>query len=386
MSADAPAQAPSGTVPAARPRRGGDWRRNWLFLVVNALVIGVAAVVASRWLDRPIADPEGSFLGPSWVRLPVLCGAAIVLDLLPRALWQGRLHPRRTVTAARDRLRSHWTPARLQLVVVGISCFYVIYVSYRNLKSLLPMIRDVKYDRPLRVLDRAMFGGEDPATVLHRLMGTEISAQVLSAIYLIYIPLVAVFVTVWLVWSKNIGYGWWFVTAQGIAWTLGTVSYYALPTLGPGIMYPHLVTDLTHTGVTDLMDALVYARQGFLWTDADYQGVAGFASLHTAIALLWALMAQYTVRSRAVRVTLWVNFVLTVLATIYFGWHYVADDIGGAALALFSFWLGGVVTGHRFRPGRLGERPDAVDQATPVGAGHRAGTADPVDEADRVTS
>lgn len=326
-------------------------RRPYAFLAANALLIGGVTLFASLALDRPVADPEGSFLGPSWVRLPVLCAAAIVLDLLPRALWQGRLHPGRTVDAVRERVRTHWTRARLQLVVVGISGFYVVYVAYRNLKSLLPLLREVKYDRELRALDRLLLLGHDPTTVLQDVLGTGLSAHLLSFVYLAYIPLVAILVTAWLVWSDNIGYGWWFVTAQGIAWTLGTVSYYLLPTLGPGLMYPWLTTDLTPNGTSDLMDSLVYSRHGFLWGEGDYQGVAGFASLHTAIALLWALMAQATIRVRAVRLVFWVNFALTVVATLYFGWHYIADDIGGAAIAVAAFWLGARVTGHRpWRP------------------------------------
>ena len=93
------------------------------------------------------------------------------------------------------------------------------------------------------------------------------------------------------------------------------------------------------------MDSLVYSRHGFLWGEGDYQGVAGFASLHTAIALLWALMAQHTVRSQVIRTVLWVNFALTVVATLYFGWHYIADDLAGAAIAIVAFRLAARVTG-----------------------------------------
>jgi membrane-associated phospholipid phosphatase len=354
--------APAGSLPGPEhtPRR-----HPYAFLVANAALIGAVTFVASVALDRPVADPEGSFLGPSWVRLPVLCAAAIVLDLLPRALWHGRLHPGRTAAAVRERVRTHWTRARLQLVVVGISCFYVVYVAYRNLKSLLPLVRDDKYDAELRLLDRVLLLGNDPATLLQDLLGTGVTAHVLSAVYLAYIPLVAILVTVWLVWSTNIGYGWWFVTAQGIAWTLGTVSYYLLPTLGPGLMYPWLTSDLTANPTSDLMDALVYSRQGFLWGEGDYQGVAGFASLHTAIALLWALMAQHTVRSVVVRRIFWVNFALTVVATLYFGWHHISDDVAGAAIAWAAFWLGARVTGHRPRRGVRAQAPPTRSAGTP---------------------
>ena len=59
------------------------------------------------------------------------------------------------------------------------------------------------------------------------------------------------------------------------------------------------------------------------------QSVAGFASLHVAITLLVALMVQYTLRTAILHWVFWANFAITVVATLYFGWHYVADDIAG---------------------------------------------------------
>ena len=45
---------------------------------------------------------------------------------------------------------------------------------------------------------------------------------------------------------------------------------------------------------------------------------------------------------------LWVNFGGHVLATLYFGWHYVADDIAGIVIALLAFYLGGIASGQKF--------------------------------------
>ena len=84
-----------------------------------------------------------------------------------------------------------------------------------------------------------------PATVLHAVFGTSFSAHVLSAIYLWFLPLVPLALTAWLIWSRNISYGYWFATSQCIAWALGTASYYALPTLGPGLEYSWLYRDLS---------------------------------------------------------------------------------------------------------------------------------------------
>src|SRR5690606_5899507 len=117
----------------------------------------------------------------------------------------------------------------------------------------------------------------------------------LSYIYLWFLPLVPLTLTAWLVWSRNMSYGYWFATSQCIAWSLGTFSYYALPTLGPGFAYPPRFYDLTHTPTTDLMNSLDRSRDQVLFNGYDGMGVeglvnsvAGFASLHTAITLLIA--------------------------------------------------------------------------------------------------
>ncbi|GAA4701508.1 phosphatase PAP2 family protein [Nocardioides conyzicola] len=342
------------------------YRRAWTLLVVNAAVMGVWAAITAWSVGRPLIDPDGSFLGPAWVRLPILCVGALVLDLVPRALWISRGRPTRWPEIVRDRWRTHWTRERVTLVLLGIACFYVIYVCYRNLKSFLPLVSDRTYDRELHALDRMLFFGHYPSSLLHDILGTSVTAHFLSTFYLLFIPMVAIMVTVWVVWSRNLSYGWWFVTSQGIAWTLGTISYYALPTIGPGLEYVSLYQSLAHTGTSDLIDSLVNARQYVRWGDGRAQTVAGFASLHTGIALLWALMVQFTVQSRIVRVAFWINFGLIVVATIYFGWHYVADDIAGVAIALVSFYVGGIASGQKFDRHGLASHPTTTTSKVPV--------------------
>ncbi|WP_243060000.1 phosphatase PAP2 family protein [Nocardioides sp. SR21] len=342
------------------------YRRAYVFLVVNAAVMLAWAALTAWHLDRPLIDPEGSFLGPSWLRLPILCLGALFLDLVPRAVWLTRGRVRQMPEIVRERWHSHWSRERLLLVILGIACFYVIYVSYRNLKSFLPLVSDRMYDRELLMLDRVLFFGHDPALVIHQVLGTTVVAHLLSSFYLLFIPMVAILVTVWLVWSRNLSYGWWFVTAQGVAWTLGTLSYYALPTLGPGLEYSWLYNSLSHTGTTDLMRSLVNARHGVLWSDGQAQTVAGFASLHTAISLLWALMVQFTVQSKVLKWVFWVNFGLTVVATLYFGWHYVADDIAGIMIAFVSFYIGGIASGQKFSKHGLASHPTTTTSKVPV--------------------
>ncbi|GAA1134861.1 phosphatase PAP2 family protein [Nocardioides aquiterrae] len=344
------------------------YRRAYTLLVGNAIVMGVLAVIVAVVYDKRLLDPEGSFLGPSWARLPILLGAALALDLVPRALWKSRLNPKLMPQVVKERWRQHWNRERLTLVALGVICFYVVYVSYRNLKSFLPSVVTTKYDRELHMLDRALLFGHDPAILLHRLLGEGFMAWPLSFVYLWFLPLVPIAVTCWLVWSRNLSYGYWFVTSQCLAWSLGTASYYALPTLGPGLKYVWLYEDLPPTPASQLMESLAYGRNYVYWgvnQDA-VQSVAGFASLHVAITLLVALMVQYTVRARWLKIVFWVNCAITAVATLYFGWHYIADDIAGVMIAFVSFYVGGLASGQKFDKHGLHSHPTTTTSAVPV--------------------
>ena len=347
-------------------------RRAYTFLVVNAVLMGALAVIVGRALGYPLRDPDG-FLGPAWVRLPMLCLGAFIADIVPRTLWRTRGRVSQFRGEARLLIREHWTRERITLVVLGMICFYVTYVSYRNLKNFLPFVRAGKTrqgDYQLHKFDQWVLLGHDPSVVLHSLLGTSVSAQVLSWVYLIFLPMVPISVTVWVVWSRNVSFGYWFVTAQCIAWSLGTASYYMIPTLGPNFAFPWLYGDLDTTGVSSLQDALYYGRQNIRFDPFanGVQSVAGFASLHVAITLVMALVAQYTVRHRLIKIVLWVYLVLVVISTTYFGWHYIADDIAGAVIAFISFYLGGLATGQRFDEHGRHSHPTTTTSDVPVDA------------------
>ncbi len=329
---------------------------------------GLLAVIVGQSLGLPLRDPEG-FLGPAWIRLPLLVLGAFLADVVPRAAWRSRGKPSLFRSEARTIARENWTRERLTLVVIGLTSFYVTYVGYRNLKNYLPFIREGTQDPLLKAVDEAILFGGDPAIILHTVLGEGISAHILSFVYLIFLPFVPISVTAWLVWSRNISFGYWYVTAQCLAWALGTASYYAIPSLGPAFYYVWLYSGLEHTGVTQLQDSLFYGRSEVRFDPFGAEGVqsvAGFASLHVAITLVAALVAHYTVRHAWIRYSMWVFFALTVLSTIYFGWHYIADDVAGALIAIVSVYVGGLATGQKFDRHGLASHPTTSTADVPV--------------------
>jgi CDP-diacylglycerol--glycerol-3-phosphate 3-phosphatidyltransferase len=48
-----------------------------------------------------------------------------------------------------------------------------------------------------------------------------------------------------------------------------------------------------------------------------------------------------------VRTGLWIYLALTLVSTIYLGWHYLIDDVAGAVIGVLAVWLGAIATGHR---------------------------------------
>lgn len=362
--------------------------------------MGVVAVVVSLAVGHRLRDPDGS-LGPSWFRMPLMVLGAFAIDVLPRSLWRARRRPTSFPSQVKAIIDEHWTRERILLVVIGLVSFYVTYVSYRNLKNFLPLVNPTLHDITLDHIDKFLMFGSTPAVVLHAVLGETVAAHVLANVYLLFLPVSPLSLVVYLVWSRNISWGYWYATAQCLAWTFGTMSYYLLPTLGPNFAFPWRYRDLDPTGVTSLLQALWNSRISVIHPGSSsnaIQSVAGFASLHVGIILTLALVVQYTVRNAWLRRAMWVYFALTVVSTLYFGWHYISDDIAGACIAFLSVWLGAKATGQRFdrhgrsahpttstsrlpareRAGRQAEQAADQERADAVSNRRAGGSSDPV--------
>jgi hypothetical protein len=243
-------------------------------------------------------------------------------------------------------------------VIGSIVAFYITYLCYRNIKSYLPLARPELLDADLANFERGVFG-TDPSTLLHNLLGTGVSAQVLSTVYLLFLTFVPISVGVTLVWSTNRAGALWWVSVLSINWVLGALSYFVLPSMGPAFTEPHLFSALPETGASLLQETLVDERRSFLADpvgSGELQSIAAFASLHISIVFAGALVAQLLRAPRAMRIGMWVYLGLTFPATIYFGWHYVVDDIAGFALGFVSVYLGAVLTGWRIERSRASAR------------------------------
>ena len=350
--------------------------------VAVAVVSGLVAIVCALHLGLPLRDPDG-FLGPTYVRLPLIVALMLAADVLPRAVARAR-----SARGLVDQLvlvsRERWPWRRLLPALLGLVAFYATYVSYRNLKHFLPLLRTDIVDDELVESDLWLTGGTAPAEYLHDLLGTGATAHVLSWVYLAFLIFVPASIALALVSRNRSREASWYVTALCINWSLGTASYYLLPSKGPVYAQPELFWDLPETGTSSLQHSLLVSRWLVLQDPQGterIQSIAAFASLHVSIIFTAALIAQLTLRSVAVRTVLWGFFGLTAISTIYFGWHYVVDDvaglaIGGIAVLLAAWGTGNVRTADVPEPEPDGE-PGESEVGSPVDGPRRLSPARP---------
>lgn len=349
-----------------RPRAA--WRQLFGVPLVVTLSFGLLMLITAAVAGLPVRDPDG-FLGPSYVRLPLIIVIVMVADVVPRVCLR-RPRLRSCLSTTVKVLHERWTGPRLAVIVAGLGTFYLAYVAYRNLKSFLPFLEERLADQALATIDSWVAYGAHPADVLHAILGTGISAEILSAVYMVYMLFVPISLAAALAWANNLSRGAWYATALSFNWILGTATYYILPALGPIYVDPIPFADLPITAVTGLQEALWENRLEVLAGPHDtfaVHGIAAFASLHVSVVFTAALIAQLARMPKPVRVIMWIYLALTCIATVYFGWHYVADVPAGFAVGGLSVWL----ATKAVRPAKV----PTVVAAEPAGVtGQEAGT------------
>jgi hypothetical protein len=325
----APADAPPGHDEPP------PWRAIAAGPIVAAVTLVTALVVTSE-AGLPLRDPNGVSL-----RRFVIAAALVALlvggDIAFRAG------------------RARWTTARVVAVGSALVSFYITYLAYRNLKSVVPLLREENFDGRLADLDRSLFAGHDPAELLHSLLGSGVSAYVLSGVYELFFVFVPVAIAFALVVLPDLRAGLFLTTALAINWTLAAGSYFLLPSLGPIYATAGDFAHLPVTGVSGLQDALLAQRTTFLRDPSAggaAQSIGAFASLHVSIFFTAALATHVLGLGRFVKIGVWVLFALTVVATVYFGWHYFLDDLGGLIIAAAALALAGALTGFNLRSAR----------------------------------
>lgn len=326
-----------------------------------AVVLAVATWIVSATQSLPIRDPDGVVV-PAYVQIPAILGLAWLLDVVPRALLRSREDWAHFTTHFRGVVRERWNRRHTVFALTGLATWYVCYAAFRNLKSYVPFVNDKIWDDTLEKVDRALWLGHDPGNVLHSALGTTWAAEILSFVYVSWIVLVPASIAICLVFTRHPSAGSWYVTAISMCWGLGALGYFLFPTLGPAYTMKDDFTDVKRTYTQTLVENLERDRHlvvpenlpfgapgGDPHSTQALQTIAAFPSLHVGIMVTVCLFLTLIAAQRWMRITAWVYLWLTVLATIYFGWHFSMDAVGGFALGALAVYFAALGTGNHVR-------------------------------------
>jgi membrane-associated phospholipid phosphatase len=350
------------SAPAPSRRGAARWRAAAAGPFV-ALLMVIAATIAVNDQGLPLRDPDhvaALYLG--------LVGLAVVAFVGLDVLWRAGARPGRPLPSKDELIRvrrERWTPRRALAAGAALAGFYLSYMAYRNVKSIVPLVRpDHLFDHELADWDRTIFFGNDPARVLHTLLGTGLTPHVLSTFYVAFIVFLPLTIGVSLVFSRDLRSGLFYTCAQSLNWVLGAASYFALPSMGPVYAFRGDFAGLPYTEVTRLQGVLLDQRIAFLRDPATAtpQSIAAFASLHVSMSFTAALAAHLVGADRRLKIALWVWFVVTATGTIYLGWHYVLDDLAGMVLGTVALGIARLLMGIDLRAmRRAGARPERAE-------------------------
>jgi len=334
---------PRGAETGLPPRVRSPWWRAARLWAVVVVFVGVA-VARSVQVGVPFRDPGGAYF---LTRVGWTVGIFAALVVVDGAIRAGRpLRARRVVAVGRAR----WTPTRLALAAAALLAYHVTYFTYHNLKSWDSFNRP--RDTMLLHWDRWLFLGHSPAVLLHDLLGQHAAAWALMVWYETFPSLVLVAFPAAVALATRMRDAYAGIAALVWVWILGTLTYYAIPSLGPFHASPQEFAGLPHMMIQDTQARYMAQRAHLLAhphaADAFAQ-VSAFASLHVAVTSVILGLAWWH-RLRRTTVVLAVFLVGTIVATVYLGWHFAVDDVAGLAIAALAWLLGPLTVGVRRRP------------------------------------
>lgn len=337
----APAEELSGSPGGATSWLDPGVRRRGLVAVACVVAaFGLLTLLRSAAVGIPPRDPDGGILAHRLIIDVVL----LVLLALAQAVWLA-VRRERSWRRTWAVLRARWPGERLGLVAAGVLAYHLAYASYRNLKSWDALL--TPRDHALATVDRALFGGEAPAVLLHQLLGHDAASVALAAVYDSFPKLVTLTLALVPVMSRSLHRTWMFYATMIWIWILGTATYYAVPSLGPFATAPQHFAGLTPTAVTQSQQEYLQDRAQLLadpTAHGAFSSISAFASLHVGVTCTILLLAHYF-GHRRLTLALGCFLALTVLATVYNGMHFAVDDVAGVLIAVLALALGRLTVG-----------------------------------------
>ena len=226
----------------------------------------------------------------------------------------------------------------------------VLLAVFGQLKHLIPLVNQKLYDPALLASERFVFGGhlsgEWVQGWLSGLLGSA-AAPFMSLSYTGYYFYLTTIILIFVL-QRNRALAQEFLVAFSLLWLFGALVAYVAPTLGPCFVVPELYSHLPETSVSILQQNMWYQKQALDLDPHNAQAlylIAALPSLHIGVLLLGSIYLRRV--SIILAAGSWVMVLLTGLATLYFGWHYLVDHLAALGLVVLVMTLAKPICGAK---------------------------------------
>ena len=211
-------------------------------------------------------------------------------------------------------------------------------------KNMMPHVTGFWADEVLADLDFWLFGA-DPWIWLHENL-SRISA-ILDRAYISWAPIKFLTLLLLILMPQNLSRSRLLCT-YFITVSLGAFGQYALPSAGP-IFFERIGMGERYSAMP--IAPWAEAAASYLWHDFTHgngkigTGISAMPSMHVATAAWIGLVVRKQLPS--LQIFGWAYFFLICVGSVYLGWHYAIDIIGGVLAVTIAWYLAGQVTKFR---------------------------------------
>jgi membrane-associated phospholipid phosphatase len=203
-----------------------------------------------------------------------------------------------------------------------------LFILFIELKHLTPFLRSSILDTIFIRQEHKMFGGALLSELVLDFFGTR-PALLFSEGYFLFYPYVAALIYLFVL-QRNERLREEFLLGFSLCWIIGVALIFLIPTVGPVYVTDTFLHRLPRSGVYDMQLKLLAMRESVLAGRGGVHLISGFPSLHVVVTaygtwMLWRIGMVPMLLSAGV-------MCVTLITTLYFGWHYMMDDVGGLAL------------------------------------------------------
>ncbi|WP_315927260.1 phosphatase PAP2 family protein [Mesorhizobium sp. SP-1A] len=320
------------------------------FLLLFALAFAAISSIALKSIGVDADYSFKSYFALMGLLIPTFFLVLAVLWFFHMLIW---IKPERPLNYAKASLAFIFSKEMLFRGVPVFIYLFLVMSAYSGLKVHIEDFSEYSWDSTLADIDKALFFGRDPWTIVHNAFPGVVWAKIFNVFYHLW------FFVMFGLWfwvagmpsndQSRVAY----LFAYAFCWAVGGILIaVTFASVGP-CYHERLLGDPRFSKLMETLqgyDLMAVAVQDQLWdifvTQSNGVGarLSAFPSMHCASATLFTLFGFSRNRPLGWALAIFATFIY--IGSVYLGWHYAVDGIAGIVVGIAS-WLFGLFIADR---------------------------------------